>query len=45
MLDEKIVTKSGFELVKQNRLAKIFERSEEKGPLQSKNFWICESFY
>ena len=28
---------SGFKLVKQNRFAKIYEHSVEKGPAQAKN--------
>ena len=39
------IIKAGFELVKQNRLTKNSERSEEIGPTQAKKFLICESFY
>ena len=35
---QKICCTSGFELVKQNRFAKISERSKEKDPPQPKKF-------
>ena len=35
--EAKIVTNTGFELVKQNRFAKIYGHSVEKGPAQAKN--------
>ena len=35
----------GFELVKQNRFAKISEHRKEKGLLQGENLWIFELFY
>ena len=37
-LQEKEAQKAGFELLKQNRFAKISERSKEKFLLQAKHF-------
>ena len=38
IISDIVNTITGFELVKQNRFAKISERNKEKGPVPVKNF-------
>ena len=38
IISDLVNTITGFELVKQNRFAKISERNKEKGPVPVKNF-------